>query len=247
MTEHRNASEQYNAQACNAYRENAPMPTVRQPHASQTPADLEALNHPPASLPQEGEIHENALQDHATDAMRPENAFHPDERDLKRLYALLEAQIQQYEIARQALTRKREIVVSGNAKGLQQVDRELLSVSHKVVQLEQERQALQQTMGCPPVWTLETLIHQAPPTASRSLLTDARHRLLRVLHDTDQLSRENQDLLTLSLQWIKDTVNVIASAISPEGASYTAQGSKMRRSGTDVPPAPLQSTISHSA
>lgn len=160
------------------------------------------------------------------------------------LHRVLSEQILQYQAIQTLLERKRDIVVSGQPQDLQAVDRELLSLSHKVAQLEQERQVFQVENGYSD-WTLEQLLRQAPLSCV-ARLREARDQLIRLLQDTEQLNRENRELLSLSLQWIQDTVSVIAKAVEPEGSSYTAQGSKVRKPHGDVVPAALQSTVSHS-
>jgi flagellar biosynthesis/type III secretory pathway chaperone len=171
--------------------------------------------------------------------------LHYEPQHLDALSGILEEQIRQYESVLQTLARKRDILVTGQAQDLQTIDRELVSVSHKVAQLEKNRQQLQTTMGCPD-WKLEKIIRHLPSPVSRHF-SETRHRLLRALKDTERMNRENNDLLTLSMQWIQETLEIIAAAVTPEGASYTAQGNKHRPQNSPATPAPIQSTVNHSA
>jgi hypothetical protein len=62
-----------------------------------------------------------------------------------------------------------------------------------------------------------------------------------------RLNQDTSELLNLSIQWIRETVEVIANAITPEGSSYTAHGNKAQAQNPGATIAPVQSTIIRSA
>lgn len=157
---------------------------------------------------------------------------------LETLRRLLDEMAERYELARKILLRKRELLVSQRADilkrgDLQVTDRELLAVSRQVARLERERHQLQARMGCPD-WTLGTLIETLRDSATVASgewlqaaaqnLAATRERLERALRDTERLTREVRGLLELSLDWIRETVDILTAATMPEGTGYTAQG-----------------------
>jgi malonyl CoA-acyl carrier protein transacylase len=164
---------------------------------------------------------------------------------LTTLLHLLESETRQLEAAREQLNLKRQILVSGQPQGLVAIDRELLALSKKANELSRERETLTQQMG----WGQQTLKSRIPtmPAQFAPLFIHARDRLRRTAMDVQRLNQENQDLLNLSLKWVQDTVEVIASALNPEGASYTAQGSKKSKQIITHDQTAGQSTVIHSA
>lgn len=168
-----------------------------------------------------------------------------DSAQLNQLHQLLESEIEQYQQAVEALRRKKAALVTRKPQALLPVDRELMAISRKSKQLEEQRQSIMTELGHPD-GRLEKLIEQMnlvnPENVSQ--FQDVRQRLLRTIEDVGQLNQESRGLLDLSLRWIQETVDIITAAISPEGASYNAQGGKQK--GQNHQP-PIQSTISHSA
>ncbi len=164
---------------------------------------------------------------------------------LNLLHGILAEEIYQYEAVSERLTHKSQVLAANKPKQLAQLDRELLALSRKATQLEQERQRTMAKMGCPN-WSLTELIAHLPPQQA-SRFTQSRERLRQAVKNTAALNRDNRDLLDLSLKWIQETVDIISSALAPEGASYTAQGGKNTPHNTSKAASPLQSTISHSA
>lgn len=168
-----------------------------------------------------------------------------DPERLTALLELLESETRQLEAAREQLNLKRQVLVSGQPQGLVPIDRELMALSKKAGELAKEREALTRQMG----WekqTLKSLIPQMP-AQFMPRFTATRDRLQRAALDVERLNRENRDLLTLSLKWVQDTVEVIAATLNPEGASYTAQGSKKGHPKASSNQAPAQSTVIRSA
>jgi hypothetical protein len=190
---------------------------------------------------------------HSTLILEPE----PLSEALEALRRLLDEMAGRYETARRALIRKRDLLISRQAETLkngelQATDRELLAVSRQVARLDQERHQLQARMGCPD-WTLGTLIgalrngipavsQEWTQTAAQNLAR-TRERLETALRETDRLTREVRGLLELSLGWIRETVDILTAATTPEGVGYTAQGTGSAHSAL----AEGCSTISHSA
>lgn len=176
---------------------------------------------------------------------------------LAALHALLDELATRYETARHTLTIKRDMLIGNQSQAvksgaLQQADRELLAISSRVSQLDAGWRQLQGQMHCSD-WKLATLIQAVSESDSVAHFTPklmrVRERLERALQDTTRLNLEIHGLLELSLGWMRETVDIITSAVAPEGASYTAMGSKKNRSpeGLGSAPPALSSTISHSA
>lgn len=168
-----------------------------------------------------------------------------DPERLTALLIVLENETRQLEAAREQLNLKRQILVSGQPQKLVSIDRELTALGKKSGELAKEREVLTRQLG----WekqTLKSLIPQMP-AQFEPRFTLTRDRLHRAAMDVERLNRENRDLLNLSLKWVRDTVEVIAAAMNPEGASYTAQGGKKLKQNTPNDQAPTQSTVIRSA
>lgn len=164
---------------------------------------------------------------------------------LTTLLHLLESETRQLEAAREQLNLKRQVLVSGQPQGLVPIDRELMALSKKASEIYREREALTQQMG----WGQQTLKSRIPnmPAQFVPRFTHTRDRLYRTAMDVQRLNQESQDLLNLSLKWVQDTIEVIAGALSPEGASYTAQGGKKSKQNTTHDQTAGQSTVIRSA
>lgn len=174
-----------------------------------------------------------------------DNTIQLNRATLDALRNVLAEEVRQYETVIEKLVKKKEILVSGKPQTLGQLDRELVSLNQKAVQLEKQRQLIMQSLNCENM-TLEKLITHMGPVDARNF-SELRYRLRRAVQDVVQLNQESKDLLNLTLKWIHETVEMIASAITPEAASYDAQGAKARKTGGASPPGGIQSTVSHSA
>jgi hypothetical protein len=161
------------------------------------------------------------------------------------LQHLLDQEIHQYEAMIGVLNRKQAILVSGKPQPLHQADNELLALSRTVLQLEKQRLAITAQLGYPQC-PLSTFIAHMPPER-RPALKRRQERLQRAVMGMHRLNQDISDLLALSIQWIRETVELIASAVTPEGSSYTAQGSKTHATHPGAAMAPVQSTIIRSA
>ena len=169
-------------------------------------------------------------------------ANHP----LATLLTVLDEETTQYETVVQKLREKQDILIANKPKLLGRIDQELMALSRKAAQTEGKRRTLMSELGYPN-HTLSQLIETLEPKAA-TIFSRSRDRLMRAALDARQQNGDTQDLLNLSLQWIQDTVELIASVLSPEAASYTAQGNKAggKNKGQGTPPT-LQSTVNHSA
>lgn len=174
--------------------------------------------------------------------MQPGHAYNPD--TLNRLQALLEEEIGHYRLAAEKLAVKREILVTNQPQKLLGIDQELLALSRKAAQYEKQRTQLMHELGAPNT-RLEVLIHQLEPQYAGQFLR-TRDRLIRAVADMERLNQENRDLLSLSLKWIQETVEIIGNVLVPEAASYDAQGGKHKTRKTNASD-PIQSTVNHSA
>jgi len=175
-----------------------------------------------------------------TDKPNPTHASHK----LLALLNLLEDETRQYEAVTSKLQDKQEILIANQPKKLHRVDQELTVISQKTKNLEKQRLELLKDLGYPN-HTLSQFIEQLEPTAASTFIP-CQNRLIRAAEDVRRMNQDTRDLLQLSLQWIQDTVELIASVITPEAASYTAQGGKTGQKQS-VQSSALQSTINHSA
>ncbi|HEY9746827.1 MAG TPA: flagellar protein FlgN [Oculatellaceae cyanobacterium] len=160
---------------------------------------------------------------------------------LDKLYQALEAETEQHQKTVDLLQRKKAVLVTRKPKDLIPIDRELMSISRKSRQLESECREIMAKLGHPD-GRLENLIARLDAENVRRF-RDVRMRLSRAVQDMGRLNQESRSLLDLSLNWIQETVEIITAAISPEAASYDAQGGKAKNGET---PAPIQSTVNHS-
>ena len=99
---------------------------------------------------------------------------------LDMLHGILAEEICQYEAVSERLTRKSQVLAANKPKQLAQIDRELLALSRKATQLEQERQRTMAQIGCPN-WSLTELIAHLPPQQARRF-TQSRERLRQADH-----------------------------------------------------------------
>jgi FlgN protein len=177
-----------------------------------------------------------------------------DRNDLETLCTVIDSLHQCYVAHKQALVKKRDILTQSGMPAierltaLQAVDRSLLTLSQRARQLEQERINIQRGMGCEAL-TLTQLIAVIPPGMngiSRKLQA-LQQKLMVALKEGKNLNNEIKSLLELSIDWVRDTIDIFSKAAAPEGASYGAFATKPNRSeGATVRPG-LNSTISHSA
>lgn len=136
--------------------------------------------------------------------------------DLKRI---LNEEIALYNRIEQHLAEKKQHIIQGNLEQLVQVDNELEKLSQQGKVLEQERLALMVSIGREGE-TLREFIASLESGEDSHLLNQARTRLIETTNSIKTLSKTNRDLLTQSIRFIEQSVNVIASILAPEGASY---------------------------
>ena len=166
---------------------------------------------------------------------------------LKTLTGLL---IQETDIHRQVagkMAEKRDILVQGEAKKLPGIDQELMALGQKIVHLETRRLELMQATGCENK-TLQKII-EAVPAQEGAPLREARQALIQAVDEVKWLNDNNAVLIQTSMGCIRDTFQILGSLLAaPEGASYTAKGTKKGGNpANSSPDAPVQSTIIQSA
>ena len=179
---------------------------------------------------------------------------HFEKEQLEALHGVIDSLLQCYIAHKQNLTKKRDILIKGDLPpsermtALQAVDRTLLSLNQRARQLEQERCKLHLNMRCDNM-SLNELIAALPNGfngMARKLRT-LQQNLQVALREGKNLNDEIKGLLELSLGWVRETIEIVATAVAPEGSSYGAFASKPG-SKIDAPPRPgLNSTVSHSA
>jgi hypothetical protein len=149
------------------------------------------------------------------------------------------------ELTVEQLRLKKSILLANKPQDLMSVDRELLRLSQKTLQLEKQRQTFMTETGYSQ-FSLKELIPQLN-ASQRPTFQKLHTRLGRAVEDSKRLNGETQVLLKLSLHWVNDTLRIISNALVPKGASYTAQGSNNKTVLTGSADLVLPSTINHSA
>jgi|GEM_PF-2821931 len=179
---------------------------------------------------------------------------HFDKNQLDSLHVVIDSLLQCYLAHKHNLIKKRDILIKGDLSPsermtvLQAVDRTLLTLNQRARQLEQERCKLHRSMGCENM-SLNELIAALPNGfngLARKLRT-LQQNLQVALREGKNLNDEIKGLLELSLGWVRETIDIVATAVAPEGSSYGAFASKPG-ARADAPPRPgLNSTVNHSA
>ena len=85
------------------------------------------------------------------------------------------------------------------------------------------------------------------PKQDASRLLPLRDNLKRVLGDIQEENKQTKSLLDLSIRWVAQTVEVIAEALTPEGASYNRRGGRSKSSEDSANPINIHSTVIHDA
>lgn len=168
----------------------------------------------------------------------------PQPSKLMALLNLLEEEARQYEAVCHKLQEKQDVLITGKPKKLPRLDQELTAITHKAKQLEKQRMGLMSELGHHQK-PLTQLIETLEPKAASEFRKCQTH-LVQAVQNSRRMNQDTRDLLQLSLQWIQATVELIASVITPEAASYSASGNKSGHKKTNAT-APVQSTVSHSA
>lgn len=163
-------------------------------------------------------------------------------QELELLKRILDQEIESYGQVEQKMAEKNQVLIRGNASELSRLDRELIALNQRTIELEKQRISLMMNMGKQNYSLQEFInsldIHKAAP------LIEARQRLNRVIGNVRDLNSQNKRLLEISLKWIETSVETIAQMLTPQGASYDGKGDKShRKSATNLG----QSTINHSA
>jgi hypothetical protein len=174
-----------------------------------------------------------------------------DATKLDAFHAALDSLVLCYESHKQSLLRKREVLIKSLASKesmteLQATDRALLSLNQRAKQIDRNRHRIQIEMGCGD-FNLSQLIDTIQDSfrAMARKLSILRDRLQCALRESSQLNSEIKELLELSLGWVRETVEIITTAYSPEGSSYGVYATKPTKQESS-PPTGLRSTVSHS-
>ncbi len=173
-------------------------------------------------------------------------ARQPDDNQLSRLQATLQEEIRQHQLTGEKLVEKKACLLANRPQELARLDQELMLLARKTAQLEVQRMQQLQGMGYPQA-TLRQFIETLDPRRARPFV-DARQRLIRAVDEVARLNQHNRELIDLSLKWIQESVEVIASILTPEAASYSANGLKPKSKGKTITDhTPVQSTVAHDA
>ncbi len=139
--------------------------------------------------------------------------------DMEDFKSILNQEIQLYSAIENSLDEKKDIIIKGDLDRLAQIDNELEKLSERAHDLEKERLSTMVRMGKEGD-TLNEFISSLQSGEDTIMLEHAREQLIKTTESIKQLSKTNRDLLTQSIHFIEQSVNVIASILSPNGASY---------------------------
>ena len=121
----------------------------------------------------------------------------------ERLLALLEQETHLLAQVEAQMQAKKDCLIANNTAGLMQADQALMGLGQKTAQIEQQRMDLMSRMGFADQ-TLEQMVGtlQADYPEQGRQLQQTRQGMRRLLERIQTLNRNNQELLSLSIQWI---------------------------------------------
>ena len=172
--------------------------------------------------------------------------MHDNKQQLNTLEKLLAEQLETYRMVARKLYEKKDVLVEGRYTDLSHLDQELIVLGQKTAHLEQARMELMMQMGHADK-TLTQLIKDFHGSDDARRLLPLRDDLRHVLGEIDSANHQTKSLLDLSIQWVAQTVEVIARAITPEGAAYNRQGGSSRIRQDSTNPISTHSTVIHDA
>lgn len=172
----------------------------------------------------------------------PKNEALPPALDA--LMKLLHDEVGLYTLMEDRLMEKKMVLVQGNLAELSRIDQELVSLAQKTLEMEHTRLVLMTELNAAHL-TLKDFLLTLPGNQARKFWP-TRQRLVMLLENIRELSKENQDLLQIALKWISSAVESIARQIAPEGASYGNNGSKAKPQVHSGVGSILSSTVEHS-
>lgn len=170
----------------------------------------------------------------------------PNRLQMEEFKTLLNQEITLHEEIETKLKDKKTTLVSGDLKQLADLDDQLEKLTERARNLEKERLRQMVVMGREGE-TLKQFIHTLNSGEDRQFLENARHRLVQTIESIQHQSRANRDLLTQSIHFIEQSVNVIASLLAPEATSYNNRPGRPTRNNTMSIPMQGTSTISRDA
>lgn len=158
---------------------------------------------------------------------------------IQELKTLLEKETQTYQQMAKTMMDKKTLLIKGQYKNLGPIDQTLASLGNQSVQIEARRLNLMTDIGHQDK-TLEELIKAMPSTHAQDFIP-LRKQLIHVVRDVQEMNQQNNRLIELSIKWIEDTVDTIAKAVTPQGATYNAKGQQTVKKGNAT--LPVQSTV----
>jgi len=141
---------------------------------------------------------------------------------LTHLATILSDQVGLYDRVETMIEQKRQVLVKGNAYELANIDQKLMVLAQDVERLEKQRQALLKEMGFEGYTLKEVIDRLSSPEAQT--LRPLREQLKKAVERVQVTNQHTQGLLQMSINWVADTVNMIAKAIAPEITAYNPEG-----------------------
>ncbi len=132
---------------------------------------------------------------------------------------VLDTEIAVYSKMERCLEHKKQIIIQGDLDALVKMDTEIENLHEQAQSLEKERLAIMVKMGREGE-TLKEFIASLETGENSHILEQTRSRLIQSVEGIKKLSHTNQDLLTQSISFIEQSINVIASILAPDGPSY---------------------------
>ena len=175
--------------------------------------------------------------------MRP-----PTRIEMEDFKTILNHEIQVHNNIERYLSRKKDVIIKGDLDALTQVDNALESLTQQARELEKERLAIMVQMGREGE-TMKAFLKSLKTGEDTEILAHAREQLAVTTQEIKKLSLTNRDLLTQSIRFIEQSVEVIATMLAPEGSAYTNLRIN-RHGGPDTgmsKPGHVSSTINHNA
>lgn len=144
----------------------------------------------------------------------------PTRIDMEDFKTILNDEIKVYNTMEKRLAQKKQVVVQGNLDELAKLDTELEQLTQRARDLEKERLAIMIRMGREGE-TLKEFIGSLQSGEDETILRQVQDKLVATTTEIRELSRTNRDLLTQSIRFVEQSVEVIAAMLAPEGAAYS--------------------------
>lgn len=144
----------------------------------------------------------------------------PNRIEMEDFKRLLNEEIEVYQTLEQCLDEKKQVIIRGDMDTLVAVDNQIERLTQQARDIEQKRLTLMVQMGREQE-TLREFINSLKHGEDTESLRHAREKLIRATEGIQRLSKTNHDLLTQSIRLIEQSVDFIASILSPEGPGYS--------------------------